>query len=435
MSGLSSVTLTTVKRDTSAFSFDESISCMLFDYGLRPNAFDNFPLLKQSFGDNQVVLINNLQEASELGLGDNEFMNGVPFYHLSKFYSYVDADAPIYIVFSKCVTNYMPDYSILEDIQRQTNGKIFQIGIWTEYNLWKKNDEGSYDFTSLLSNIQHNVNELNNFNSFTMSVVLNAGTAILENDNSQEKIVDYNMLPDATFLDFRYVSVVLGQNGTDDIHNRQLKNVNYTPFGILGYCMACLYLAPAEMSIAFVKNFDLNKNDDLLSPELGFGKISLNGKSQFTLMEAINKIRKNLICQKGYIIPVGYQAKEDQVYFCNDQTLTLGDYQSIANNRIMNKCRRAIKYALLKYINSDVAVDPSTGIIDAVTSSKIVSDIIKSIDSVMVNKQGQQQIQGRSVSIDGGNSDVINARTLLISASIIPSGSSDIINMKDSYDI
>lgn len=435
MSGLSSVTLTTVKKDIDTFSFDESISCMLFDYGLRPDAFDNYPLLKQSFGDNQVVLINNLKEAGDFGLVDNDFMNGVPYYHISKFYNYIGTDAPIYIVFSKCVTNYMPDYKILEDIQRQTNGKIFQVGIWTEYNLWKKNTDGSYGFTSLLANIQYNTNELNNFDSFPMSVVLNAGTSILENDNSQEKVVDYNMLPDASSLDFRYISVVLGQNGTDNIHNRQLKNVNYAPFGLLGYCMACLYLAPAEMSIAFVKDFDLNKNDDLLSPELGFGKISLSGNSQFTLMETINKVRKNIICQKGYIIPIGYQAKEGQVYLCNDQTLTLGDYRSIANNRVMGKCRRAIKYALLRHVNSDVAVDPSTGLIDSVDASSIVSDILKSIDSVMANKQGQQQIQGRSVSIDEENSDVINDRTLSISASIIPAGSSEIINMKDSYEI
>ena len=53
----------------------------------------------------------------------------------------------------------------------------------------------------------------------------------------------------------------------------------------------------------------------------------------------------------------------------------------------------------------------------------------------MVNKQSQQQIQGRSVSIDEENSDVINDRTLSVSASIIPAGSSEIINMKDSYEI
>lgn len=434
MSGLSTVTLTTTQKQPNTFSYDESVSCMLFDYGLRPNAFDNYPLLKQSFGNDQIVLVNNLDEAKGLGLIDNEFMNGVPYYHLSKFYNYIGENAPIYIVFAKCVKDYKPSYKIFENIQRETNGKVFQIGIWTEYNLWKKNPDETYGFTELLSTIQNDMEELNDYGSFPMSVVLNAGTAILEGDISSNKNIDYTKLPDALSLDYRYISVLLGQNGTQEIHNRQMNNVNYTPFGLLGYCMACLYLAPAEMSVAYVKNFDINKNDDLLNPELGFGTISLNGKSSFTPMAEINRVRKNIICQNGYIIPIGYQAKEGQVYFSNDQTLSFGDYNCIANNRIISKCRRAIKFTMLQKIKSDVFIDISTGQINAAEISALESLVMKNIDNIMVNSQGQQQIQGRKITITE-DSNILETDKLVVKGSFIPAGASEIINMEDSFEI
>lgn len=433
MSGLGTVTLGTIEDTSPTFSFDESVGCMLFDYGLNPNAFDNYPVLQQNFGDEQLQEIGSMEEALQLGLSNNGFMNGVPYYHLSKFFSYAGNGAKVYVVFAKCVENYKPNYNVLEAIQRAANGKIFQLGLWTEYSLWERSVDGNYQFTSLLTEIQSKVNDMVTNHLFPMNIIVNAGVSILKDDMSQIKELDYNKIPDATQLNLHNISVVLGQNGTDEIHTNQMKNVNYAPFGLLGYAMACLYLAPAEMSIGYVKEFDLNKNDDLLSPELGFGKIIPGGSSHFTLMEEINRVRKNIIAQKGYIIPISYQAKEQQVFFCNDQTLSDGDYKSIANNRVMGKCRRVIYATTIQNVRNDVTVD-SSGQIDSVSAAQITSKIISNIDLVLVNEQGQSQIQGRNFSVDS-NGEFLNTDEITIYASIIPASSSSVINMKDSYPI
>lgn len=62
--------------------------------------------------------------------------------------------------------------------------------------------------------------------------------------------------------------------------------------------MAALCLASAEMSIAYVGKFDLNKNDDIINPELGFGNNAFRTINDNNLMSSINRIRQNVLSQK-----------------------------------------------------------------------------------------------------------------------------------------
>lgn len=46
---------------------------MLFDLAYETNVFDDYPILEHYFGNNQTILIHNLEEASMYGLKDDGF--------------------------------------------------------------------------------------------------------------------------------------------------------------------------------------------------------------------------------------------------------------------------------------------------------------------------------------------------------------------------
>ena len=120
---------------------------------------------------------------------------------------------------------------------------------------------------------------------------------------------------------------------------------------------------------------------------------------------------------KGYIFPIKYSGRENGVYISKDQTCSAGDYRTIARNRTINKSRRAVRAALLPYVNSPLMVNPSTGFLapSKITSFKgIVGDILSGM-------QKSQEISGYAVTIDANQNVLVND-TLRISYVIVPVG-------------
>ena len=430
MSGVETITFETIKSKSQRQSFDESVSGMLFDYGYRRNVFDGFPLAANYFGSEQTVLVNNLADAEALGI-NSEFMSGLPYYHIKKFYEYIGGNAKLYLTFSNCTNGLQPNFGIIENIQQAVGGTMFQLGVWTEQFLWNKNDEDTYGFTELLGNIQSHVDNLagkdnNNNESFPMSIILVPNTSMLANNASTVKSIDVNKIPDAIDLNFYDISVVIGQNGDDEVHGIQGKNIN-----MCGYAMAALTLSSAEMSIGSVLDFDLNKNEDFFSPELGFGYFS-QSENNYTPIKELNRVRQNTLISKGYIIPVSYKGKEAQVYFCNDKTLSEGELGNISDNRIANKCKRIIRSVLLPKIKEHWYVDSMTGRMRDTEVAVITSEVITKIDEFMINKKNQPQLYGRSISLQITDK-FLNTDEIEISCKLIPKSSSSEINFKDYY--
>lgn len=435
MNGVGTVTFDTIRSNSQEQSFDESVSGMLFDYGCRQNVFNGSPLMQHYFGSGQTMLVNNLTEAESLGISD-KFMNGLPFYHIKKFYEYVGGDAKLYLTFANCVNSQRSNFEIIENIQQAVGGTMFQLGIWTEQFIWNKNEYGRYGFTDLLSNIQSHIDNLagknNNSNeSFPVSVVLCPNVSMPANSTSTIKDIDIDEIPEAIDLGFYGISVVLGQNGNDEVHAIQGKNLNMSPVGLLGYAMAILHSASAEMSIGSVYDFDLNKNEDFLSPELGFGYFSQN-KKDYNPISKLNRVRQNILTGKGYIIPISYKANEGQVYFSNDQTLSDGMLNSISNNRIANKCKRIIRSVMLPKIKEHWYVDAMTGRMRDTEVAVITSEIMTKIDEFMINRKNQPQLYGRAVSIQTTDK-ILEKDEVEISCKLVPKSSSSEINFKDYY--
>lgn len=423
MPGIGYITTGSFENNTERFMLptDESVCGMLFDTSDFYKPFDDYPLLQQFFGNGQTHLINNLTEASMYGLCDENFMSGVPYYHLKQFYAYIGSDAPLYV----CFTSDHTEWSAIESMQTEANGKIFQIGIWTTQFIWNVQNN-KVVFTNLLNNIESGVEVLTGkveesaLGSTPLSVIVCPNTTLSSTSYVLQDI------PDATTLNCPKVSVNLVQNGTDEVHTMQSNCPYKSPVGSIGLIMACLYLAYAEESIGYVDKFNLNKNDDFENAEVYFGGKYFN-------VDDITYMVGNYVAQMGYIMPCTYKGKEAEVFFSGDPTLSNGDYNHISNNRIMHKCRRAIHSALMPYINGSHFLNSTDGDLSESSKSIVTSDILNMIDSVMVNPLGQSQINGRTVTISE-NKKILETDTISIETSIGLVNYNSVINEKDDYE-
>ena len=403
---------------------DESVGGMLFDISGFKNPFDGYPLLYNNFKNGTAQRIYNMDDAELLGIVNDGFLNGLLYYHISQFYNYIEGNQELYIVICDCSKNW----DIIPSMQLQTSGRIFQIGVWTSQPVWSRNLDGSIGFTSMIGNIQAQADEICGKVGKSTNMATPLNIILFPNTNYIEGAeVNYKKIPDATVLGCPKVSVVMAQNGSDEIHNIQKNMPNNAPVNSLGFMMACLAICGAEESVGSLQRCDLNKGEQFNYPELGFGKTH-------TPITEINRLWANTLSAKGYIIPIDYEGLEASYFFSSDQTLDDGDFSSLANNRVMHKCRRAACTVLYPYVNSYHIYDSATKTISA-TSIAIITDSINTIlDSVMKNKYGNQQIGGRSVEFLK-ESDVLETDAVSMRLSINPINYSGFIEEKVYHDI
>ena len=204
---------------------------------------------------------------------------------------------------------------------------------------------------------------------------------------------------------------------------------------MIGFALACCTMVPAEESIGSLLYCNLNKDDNFQSPELGFGDLTDNIKdNDYSSIEDVNQIRRNIISMAGYVLPTTYKAKEAAVYLSNDQCLSEGDYKSLANNRVIHKLRRIIKSVMLPYVEGNVEMDPNTGKIAVYDAALITNALNERADAVLVNSKGQAQVSGRIIEVDL-DSNILENDSINIDVRLVPASSSDIINFRETYEI
>ena len=378
------------QKITPSIPTDERVGGILFDISGFDNPFANYLKLEENFGSQQVRLINNMDDAEYVGIKNDGFLSGLAYYHVSAFYSYVGADAPLFIAFADCSS----DWDFIGTMQRMCNGRMFQLGIWTHQNVWEINYQtGLVAFSNLASNIEIAVEELSgkvgtpSSSPIPMSVVLSPKASVGDFRN-----FSFKKLPNGFELGAPKVSLTLFQNGTDEVHAMQESMPDNAPVGSIGLVMALLCLAGAEESIGNVKDYNLNKNDDFEDPE-----IAVNEK-HYPISE-LNRITLDSITSCAHIIPVGYAAKEGEYFLNGDMTLGSGDYCSIANNRVMHKCRRAVFSVLLPYLHSNQLYDQSNKGLSSSSVQVFYEEIGAALSGKLVNKTGDYQIDGYQIQL------------------------------------
>ena len=418
------------KIPSNVSSGNEKVTGLLFDISLQPTLFtagygkNNETKLKL----NDVAYITNLKSAvKDFGIiervkatEDEEnnvnFLHGIPYYHISEFFRLsgnIDGSGKLYVMFADCSVSW----DAIEIMQRASGGTINQLGVWTEQSLWKDNGNADKYSLNIVKSINDKAVAMASQNQ-PLSVILSAYPSKTGANTIEGKKVDLNKIP-SCICEASRTSVIIGQASSELISTMQKCNTNHSPVGFLGAVLGCLAKANVQESIAWVKQFNLF-SDGFQEIEFGFGDTNQTDDEEFISLnryESLSPVMLDDLDDKGYIFPIKYSGRENGIYISKDQTCSAGDYRTIARNRTINKSRRAVRAALLPYVNSPLLVNPSTGFLapSKITSFKgIVGDVLSGM-------QKSQEVSGYAVTIDANQNVLVND-TLRISYFIVPVG-------------
>lgn len=411
-------------------SGQEKVTGLLFDVSMQPDLF------REGYGKNNegklklndVLYITNFKsaiqdfgiiervETTEEDENNVNFMHGIPAYHIRKFFRMsgnVDGNGKLYVMFADCSASW----DAIDVMQRVAGGLINQLGVWTEQPLWKLNGAEEKYNLNIVKTLNDKAVAMADLHQ-PLSIVLCANPSNTGSDTSDGKQIDLNKIPTA-ICEASRTSVIFGQARCARVSMMQKRNVNNTPVGFLGAMMGAIARANVHESVAWVRTFNLF-DDNFQNIELGFGDINLTADEEFTslnMYESLSPVLLDDLDEKGYIFPIKYSGRENGIYISKDQTCSVGDYRTIARNRTINKSRRAVRAALLPYVNSPLMVNPATGFL---APSKI-SAFKTLIGDILAKMQAAQEISGYAVNIDA-NQNVLVDDTLRISYVIVPVG-------------
>ena len=224
---------------------------------------------------------------------------------------------------------------------------------------------------NLVSDINTVAEELANEHR-PLSVLL-TGNASSADSTGAVKTIDLKKIP-SCIGDFPRVTALLGQGRSDLLRQMQIANPKHSSIGCVGVALGCVAEAKVCESIAWVNQFNLTSKH-MSDIEFGFGNIELNdtGDDFISMLqfEALSPAQIDEIEEKGYVFPIKYAGRANGTYFSKDRTCSDSDYRTIARNRTIDKSRRAIRNALLPYLNSPVLVNPKTGYLAEIENKKI----------------------------------------------------------------
>ena len=405
---------------TSSTTSTEKVTGLLFDISKQAKFFEEGAGLavKDKLQGN-VIEINSMDDLKELGItaysGDTEkdLLFGIPYYHINHFFGIQGSTGRLFIMFADCGI----DWNAIEQMQRAAHGMINQLGVWTEQSLWKQTDPEAETYSiDLVTDLQSKAASLADENA-PLSILLCANSAVIATAEESVKKVELGKIPTCV-INARFVSVLLGQGLDADVSAMQLANQNLTPVGNIGAALGCIASASVQESFAWVNKFNLiGYFPDI---EMGFGDVTLNSEDKLTSTlkySSLNKIQLDDLDDKGYVFLCKYSGLESGVFFSKDQTCSNGDYRTVARNRTIHKSRRAVRNALLPYVNSPLKVDPSTGYL----SSAKITMFQNIVSDILTTMQNNEEISGFSVTIDK-NQNVLKNDTLIIKYSLVPVG-------------
>ncbi|MDR2002679.1 MAG: DUF2586 family protein [Prevotella sp.] len=417
-----------IPNQTSASN--EKATGILFDVSLQPALFTSGYGLNNAgkLNINDILYITNFKSAvKDFGIiervttteeeeNNQNFLHGIPAYHIKEFFrmsSGVDSYGKLYVMFADCSVNW----DAVEVMQRASGGIINQLGIWTQQPIWILNGAADKYNLNLVKGLNDKAVSLAGQNQ-PLSLILCPNTSNTGANTTEGKQVNLNKIP-RCICDSSRISIIFGQAGNKSVSMMQKRNVNNSPVGFLGAMMGAIARANVQESVAWVKLFNLF-NDSFQEIELGFGDINLTGEDEFVSLnqyESLSPVLLDDLDDKGYIFPIKYAGRENGIYISKDQTCSNGDFRTIARNRTINKSRRAVREALLPYVNSPLMVNPATGFLAAskITAFKTL------IGDILAKMQAAQEISGYAVNIDPNQNVLVND-TLKIAYVIVPVG-------------
>lgn len=383
----------------------------------------------------KVIELNSLNDAIEAGItaytgevdSDTEqskdLLAGIPYYHIRQFFSMAGGSGRLFVMFADC----SKDWNSIIEMQRAASGSIFQIGIWTEQQLWTKPDEMADAYSiGLVADINRVAVELADDYFAPTSILLCANTSKVKVNTTTTNQIAVSQIPSCV-VDARYVTVLLSQSMEEQVRRMQASLASTTPVGLVGLALGVLTQAGVGESIGWVRQFDLVNYVPAI--EMGFGDSTVsdglitNGLSY----SALSKAQLNALEEAGYVFARSFEGLEGHTYFANDHTCSSGDFCTIARNRAINKSRRLIRIALLPYVNSPIKVDPSSGNLSAAQVTvfeNLLKDILEAMESA-------EEISGTAFITVPAEQNILVTKKLILSYGIVPMGCAESIEVTE----
>lgn len=412
----------------------EQISGLLFDISAQSNFWTTGKgaELAAKLKD-QVIKLNSLQDAKDLGItaysgGESaaEFLMGIPYYHIEKFFSLTNNyDKTLYIAFADC----SDDWDALTDMQKAAHGNIGQFGVWTEKKLWKQTSESASEYKlQIVGELQTVANTLARTYNAPVSIVLNANTAQIEGATTATSVL-VSKIP-SCYVDARYVTVSLGQEATTEVHNMQAGLTSTTPVGNVGMALGLLTRLNVAFSIGYVSDCNLRSviSTDI---EFGFGDatITSGALTNSTPYEALSGPQLDELDDKGYIFLHKYTGYNG-VFFSKDYSCSDGDYNCISRNRVINKSRRMVRRSLLPFVNAPIYL--SNG---GTLSTGDRTTFINTITAVLTAMQTAGEISAVGPVDFDNTQNLLQTKTLLFSYKVLPVGCAEMIKVTEGFTV
>lgn len=397
-----------------------------------------------TFANGNVVELKTSKDLKESGI-DETVMGGLPQYHLKMFFNLAGENQRLYVSFMNSETD--SEFEAIELMQSAADGVIYQIGVWTAEPTATKSGD-TYAVTGIYEKLQKaaevlggKIGVVNYDGNSPVNIILNAPVAT-------DLEIDYKKLPEISTLNMPKVTHILGQEANEEeVRPIQLALINAlggtkaVQVGNIGAALAVLAVAPADVSIAYVRDYNLA--GAMQACELGFGNIVLEGEgsektfgagSAFNNMKSITYSNRDAnLHKKGYVFLTPIEGIQNGVFFSSDQTMSDGDYRTISRCRVMHKSRRAVRQALLIKVNAPVMLDAATGEMSSADIAEYQNLVLSAIDTNMVQPGTRNaQISGRSCYIDPAQNLLTNDE-LQVEYSLVPIGCTSAISVTEGF--
>lgn len=383
----------------------------------------------------KVIELNSLNDAIEAGItaytgevdsetnASTDVLAGIPYYHIRQFFNMAGGSGRLFVMFADCSN----DWNAIIEMQRAASGAIFQIGVWTEQQLWTKPDESANAYSiGLVADINRAAVELADEYFAPASILLCANTSKVKIGTTTSNKIVVSQIPSCV-VDARYVTVLLSQSMEEDVRRMQASLESTTPVGVVGLALGTLTQAGVGESIGWVRQFDLVNYVPAI--EMGFGDSTVvdglitNGLSY----SALSKSQLNALEEAGYVFVRSFEGLEGHTYFANDHTCSAGDFCTISRNRTINKSRRLIRIALLPYVNSPIKVDPSNGNLSSAQVT-VFENLLKDILNEM---ESAEEISGTAFVTVPAEQNILVTKKLTLSYGIVPMGCAESIEVTE----
>lgn len=400
----------------------ERVSGLIFDISGQTNFWTTGSGAKiADVWKGKIVELNNLQEAVEAGItpytgNSDDVLAGIPHYHIRQFFDMAGSNGRLFVMFADC----SKDWNAIIEMQRAANGAIFQIGVWTEQNLWTKPDTLAATYSiNLVADINRAAVELADEYMAPVSILLSANTSKVKVEETTSNAIAINQIP-SCMVDARYVTVLLSQSNEGTVRRMQGTLASTTPVGVIGVALGTLARAAVNESIGWVGGFNITNCVPAI--EMGFGDSTLKDGllTNSSDYPSLTNAQLNALADAGYVFVrtfVGYEGTR----FSSDKTCSNGDFCTIARNRTINKSRRLIRMALLPYVNSPLKVDPANGNLSAAQVT-VFENLVRDI---LNNMASAEEISGIAFVRVPAEQNILVTKKLMLSYGLVPMGCAD----------